>query len=254
MADTKISALSAVATTAGTDEFAVAQSSASKKMTLAQIKTHPFPAGSATAGTWPKLTSGTVQTTPDAGSIEYDGNAFYLTSDAGNRGYVPVRNLIRADSTRTFTSNTSAQAIFTTPSNGRLTLETGTYLLTAMLAFTSMSGTSGNLAFGLLGSGSASLGAILVHTFGQDVAASGTAGAVGGQWNTTGNSTTNSVTAATATAMMLQVRGTFEVTGAGTIVPSITMQTGSASVLSVGSYLMVERIGSTSLTSIGEWD
>lgn len=39
MADTKISALTAVATPAGTDEFAVNQSSSSKKITLSQIKT-----------------------------------------------------------------------------------------------------------------------------------------------------------------------------------------------------------------------
>ena len=40
MADTKISALPAVATPAATDEFAVAQAGASKKATLAQIKTY----------------------------------------------------------------------------------------------------------------------------------------------------------------------------------------------------------------------
>ncbi|MES2210963.1 MAG: hypothetical protein V4515_12395 [Chloroflexota bacterium] len=39
MADTKISALTAVTTPAGTDEFAVNQSAASKKVTLDQIKT-----------------------------------------------------------------------------------------------------------------------------------------------------------------------------------------------------------------------
>jgi hypothetical protein len=38
MADTKISALTAVATPASTDEFAVNQASASKKMTLAQVQ------------------------------------------------------------------------------------------------------------------------------------------------------------------------------------------------------------------------
>jgi hypothetical protein len=39
MADTKISALTAVATPAGTDEFAVNQGGTSKKLTLAQVKT-----------------------------------------------------------------------------------------------------------------------------------------------------------------------------------------------------------------------
>ena len=40
MTDTKVSDLTAVVTPAGTDEFPVAQSGASKKMTLAQIKTY----------------------------------------------------------------------------------------------------------------------------------------------------------------------------------------------------------------------
>lgn len=43
MADTKVSALTAVATPAGTDEFPVNQGSASKKMTLAQVTTFAGP-------------------------------------------------------------------------------------------------------------------------------------------------------------------------------------------------------------------
>lgn len=86
MADTKISALTAVVTPAGTDEFAVNQSSTSKKETLAQIQTFVnnapvFAAGSATASTKPKLTSGTVLTTAEAGALEYDGASFYETMD-----------------------------------------------------------------------------------------------------------------------------------------------------------------------------
>lgn len=254
MANTKISALTAATAGADADEFAINEAGTSKKITLAQIKTHPFPAGSASAGTWPKLTAGTLLTTPEVGALELDANAFYMTTDAGNRGVVPVRQIIRADATRTFTSNTSAQNIFTNPTNGRLTLETGTYLMTALLAFTSMSATSGNLRFDMLGGGSATLADILMHTFGQDVAANAAPSAVGGQWTATKINTTNAVTAATGTGLILHVNATFEVSVAGTIQPQITLTTANAAVLSIGSYLMVERIGSTSLVSVGQWD
>jgi len=63
MADTKISALAAVTTPATTDEFAVNQGGASKKMTLAQIL-----AGTSVAGPVPVggiiLWSGTIATIP----------------------------------------------------------------------------------------------------------------------------------------------------------------------------------------------
>lgn len=211
-------------------------------------------AGSATAGSWPKMTAGTLQTTPDDGSIEMDGDVFYMTTDAGNRGVVSVEHIIRADSTRTFTSNTSDQVIFTTPANGRLTLETGCYLIEGMLAFTSMSATSGNLVFKLKGGGSATLAAIMVNTFGADIGAASIAGAMGMQWNTTGNSTTNAITAAGNASLLLRVYGTFEVSAGGTIQPSIALTTAAAAVLSIGSHLRVRRIGSQSMTSVGDWD
>ncbi len=199
------------------------------------------------------LVAGTLRTTPSAGDIEYDGNTIYATTDAGNRGYVPVYSLIRADATRTFTSNTSAQAIFTTPANGTLTLETGTYLFDGILNFTGMSATSGNLKFDVLGTGTATAAAVLFHVVGVD----GATGAAATQTGSTavGVATPNSaVTAGTGTAATLNITGTFEVTAAGTIIPSITMVTASASVLSIGSYLKFTRIGSTTVTSIGQWN
>ena len=67
MADTKISALTAVATPAGTDEFGVNQAGASKKMTLAQVRAFGWTLISGNSGnasaeaapseTWQVLTS-----------------------------------------------------------------------------------------------------------------------------------------------------------------------------------------------------
>jgi hypothetical protein len=53
--------------------------------------------------------------------------------------------------------------------------------------------------------------------------------------------------------MAFMVKGTFEVTGAGTIIPSFAQTTAAAAVVSIGSYFTCERVGSTSVTSIGQW-
>lgn len=64
MADAKISALTAVGTPAGTDEFAVAQSSASKKMTLTQIATFTGTAIAAAQSDQETATSVALAVTP----------------------------------------------------------------------------------------------------------------------------------------------------------------------------------------------
>lgn len=121
-----------------------------KTITASELKNnYVHAAGSASAGSWPVFGSGTVLTTAEDGAIEQDADAFYLTTDAGNRGAVSVEHIIRADATRTFTSNTSQQAIFNSPTNGRLTLETGAYTFETLISMDTMSATSGNGKFSL---------------------------------------------------------------------------------------------------------
>lgn len=211
------------------------------------------PAGAAGASTAPlQLVAGTLQTTAEDGAVEMDGDCFYGCTDAGNRGYIPVRHFIRANATRTFTSNTTSQAIFTSPTNGTLTLEVGTYLFEGILYFTAMSATSGNLLINMLGAGTATIAAWLWDAVGVDGAA-GTAAAYSGTAMITSTSPASIVTAGTGTALSVRVSGTFQVTVAGTIIPSITMVTASSTVLAVGSFLVFERIGNASVVSIGQW-
>jgi hypothetical protein len=260
MANAKISALADIVTLAAGDKVPVADASdltATKSATMTEVQTFVknLAAGTATAGTAPlKFQSGTLNTTAEDGAIEMDADCLYGTVDAGNRGVIGLRHVIRADTTRTFTSNTTEQAIFTTPANGRLTLGTGTYTFEGLLAFTAMSATSGNLAFDLQGTGGATLGSILYRTVGSDNTSGAAAAALGGTWSVTAQTGASTATPATGTALNILVTGSFEVTVAGTIQPSITMLTASASILSIGSYLSFERIGSTSLTSVGQWD
>lgn len=258
MADTKISAATAVVTTASTDEYATNQAGTSKRTNLGQIKvfanTAPvFAAGSATAASWPVLTPGTLLTTAEDGALEMDANCLYATTDAGNRGVVPVENFIIANATRTFTSNTTQQAIFNSPTNGTLTLETGTYLFEGLISMDTMSATSGNGKFSLNNGGTATLGSILYLIMGQDVALN-TATAISGVAEVTATvAAADSVLAGAGTVLTFFVRGTFAVTVAGTIIPSFAQTTAAAAVVKVGSYLKCNRIGSTSVVSVGQW-
>lgn len=260
MADTKVSDMTNASTLSGTEETHVTQPAGTDRAaSVNQIKTFVntapvFAAGTASPATWPVFTSGTLLTTPEEGAVELDGDCFYATTDAGNRGYIPVKHFIRSNATRTFTSNTSEQAIWNSPANGRLTLETGTYLFDGLLALTAMSATSGNLAFDLLGAGTAVVGDWLWQASGNEGAAGGAGAQQTGSYSVTQQSNANLLAAATQTTMGFALKGTFTVTTAGTVIPSITMVTASASIVSIGSFLTIERIGSTSVVSVGQWD
>lgn len=258
MSDLKISGATANASPAATDEFPTNKAGASKRTTLAQVKTFAntapvYAAGSATASTWPLFSSGTLLTTPEAGAIEFDGNAFYLTSDAGNRGVVPTLNLIRQDAAYTLTSTTSKQKLFNASTNGRLTLEVGTYVFECLAIITALSATSGNGAFDILGAGGATLGSVAQISIGLDGALN-TAAALSGLLNTVSQSAAAQQVAGTSTVWGFLNRGTFEVTVAGTIVPSVTLLTAAAGSVNIGSYFFCYRIGGTALTIVGQWD
>lgn len=262
MSDTKISDLPTdITTLAGGDKFPVADASALTANTYAtadEIKTFAntapvFAAGSASANTWPKFTSGTLLTTPEDGAIEMDGDCFYGTTDAGNRGVIPVEYIIRADATRTLPNDTNENAIFNSPTNGRITLETGVYLFEGLISVNTMSATSGNALLDILGAGTATCAAWLYHVVGADGNIN-TAGTQTGSTTNTQQSAASILTAGTGTSMHMRIRGTFEVTGAGTLIPSIDLVTAAAAVVAIGSYLVFRRVGSTSMVSVGQWD
>lgn len=163
--------------------------------------------------------------------------------------------IIRADATNTLTSTTTAQKVFASPTNGRITLDVGTYTFEAAIALTSMSATSGNATFDING-GTATLGSILWHGFGRDVAADGATGTLSGSWSADATLVAAPlITAGTGTAAFFKLEGTFEVTAAGTVQLRILLQTAAAAIVSVGSYMRVQKVSSANNTaSIGLWD
>ena len=267
MADTKVSALTNIASgaVAAGDKFPVADVSdltVTYHATAANIKSFctnapVFAAGSASAGTWPVFTSGTVLTTAEDGAWELDADCFYACTDAGNRGVVPVRHFIRADSDNNLSNSAAEQKIFSSPTNGRITLETGCYLFKGVIRVKSMEAlASSNLAFDLVGAGTATCAAWLVHCVGADTNGVGSAATtVSGTWAVTQQTAVASLVSGAANPdCWFRISGTFEVTGAGTMIPSVTLASAAAAVVQAGSYLTLERIGSTSVVSIGQWD
>lgn len=116
-----------------------------------------------------------------------------------------------------------------------------------------MSATSGNATFSL--AGTATLAAILWYGFGRDAAGDAATGTLAGSYSTDATLVTAPlVTAATATTMFAYLKGTFEVTAGGTVIPSITLQTAvGTAVVSIGSYFEIYRVGSTTSTIVGQW-
>lgn len=213
-----------------------------------------LPAPTATVAPLKIGTGGTLLTTPEDGAIEMDDNCFYGTVDAGNRGVLPIYHIIRADSSRALSNSASEQAIFNSPTNGRLTLEAGVYRFNMIIYVTGMSATSGNYAIDPLGAGTATCGTWLYHAVGIDSTTPTNAGTQTGSFTITQQSVASAHTAATGTAAGTDITGTFEVTSAGTIIPSLTLVTASAATLAAGSFFECWRIGSTTMASVGQWD
>lgn len=257
MADTKISALTANSPAELANEIPVNDAGATKKVSLTDVKilvnTDPdFAAGSASAGTWPNLASGTLLTTAEAGAIERDAEAFYMTTDAGNRGVVRVGHIIRAASAQTLTSSASAQSIFDSPANGTITLETGIYRYELLLLVTGMSATSGNAEITYAGGGT--FGGWLRRMEGLDAATPETIADNDDAFSTSATGFAASmVAAAVNTNLRLYEVGTFECSVAGTFIPSITLVTSAAATVAEGSYFICERWGAAAMASVGQW-
>ena len=216
-------------------------------------------AGTATANTAPlKFTSGTNLTTPEAGVVEYDGTTFYVTPVASNRAVNVAEHFVARTGTKTMTSNTNLQAIFSGGSggltNGALTVAASTsYYFECSINVSSMSATSGNFGFSIVGGGTATFTSAAWHSVGLDATTQTTAAANGGIWSSNNAETGNIVTAAVGTACSVIIKGIFRINAGGTIIPSIQLTTSASAVIGVNTWFKCYPIGSNTVISVGNW-
>lgn len=217
MADTKLSAIATqLSALAGTERFATSDGTATAKFGLiSQILTY----------------------------IASFGNTVAITVEFWQK--------LRASFT--LTSQTAQQKLFNGTANGTLTLPTGVYFFECMLDISGMSATSGNGAFEILGAGTATLINVLYEVLGIDNSTPLVAGTATMTGSTTSTGAASLVTAGTGTGVLAYITGTFEVSVAGTIIPSIALVTASAAVVAAGSYFKCHNAGATGAVSSGPW-
>lgn len=173
--------------------------------------------------------------------------------ESGADGVEAPLYFARLTSTYTLSSSTSSQKAFNIPSNGALTLPSNTaYFFECMLLIDTMSATSGNFGFDILGAGTATISNQNWFAHGLDATTQTTPGAIGGTANVAAL-TTDAIVAATGTAAHVYIRGTFSVTTGGTIIPSVKLTTANAAVVKIGSFFKAERIGLDTVTTVGPW-
>ena len=195
------------------------------------------------------LTADTLGTST-AGTLEYDGVAFYATPTSAQRGVVAAEQLIYLQSSYTLTSQTAAQALFNVPANGQVTLTTGAYWFECLYSLSSMSATSGTFGFALGGT------ATITQTWMATARKSAltdttTTNPFVTSYNTAAN--TGLTAANTATTGFARVNGTLIVTVAGTVIPQVSLGVASAAVVGAGTYFRISPFGTTTVTSVGNW-
>lgn len=172
-----------------------------------------------------------------------------------NPGDITPDDFIYLNADYTLTSTTSAQKLFNSSTNGRLTLETGIYAFNGLFYLTTMSATSGNAEFGILGAGSAVLSGVMFDAISRDGSTlNSTAGSLTGGFATAAATTGKVATASTGTELATRVQGVFKCTTGGTIVPSISLTTAAAAVVKAGSHLRLRRLSDSGTYVTGSWD
>ena len=201
--------------------------------------------------------SGTNNTTPTAGAVEYDGNVQYFTPVASNRGVALTEHFVNNSAAQTGTNVATAQPWFvTTLTNGQITLPASTtYEFEGVLAVSTTGTTSHalNLQFG----GTATITSMSYSVSNSTNATSFQNGAAAVlRFSTSAASFPITVAVATATYDIVEVKGTLRVNAAGTFIPQFIYSSapGVAPVIAAGTYFRIRPLGTNAVTSVGNWN
>ena len=200
--------------------------------------------------------TGSTPSTPAAGKVALhfaNDKLPHVIDENGANGVEAPIYFLRMRSGYTLTSNTNSQKVFNLPSNGALTLPANSsYFFECFLSIDTMSATSGNMGFDILGAGTATIAAQSWFVHGLDATTQSTAAALSGIASEAAR-TGDIVVAGTGTAVHIFIRGTFEISTGGTIIPSVKLTTANAAVVRAGSYFRTERVGLDTTTTVGPW-
>lgn len=251
MADTKITALTALTTTDNSDVLAIVDDPAGTPVTSKITVNNLFKLPAGTTSLAPlRFTSGTNLTTAEAGAMEYDGKVHYSTQVASSRAVNTAEQVIVTQTAYTLpTAGLGLRALFGSPTNGTITLGGNTtYFFECAGSITSLSATSGSMSLGFAGTASTTK----LRYIGVASKAAATAATV--QAANVGTSASTIITAAnTTTTAQFNVSGYVTVDTGGTFIPSIAHSVEARPIIGVGSFFKIYPIGTETVESVGNW-
>ena len=180
------------------------------------------------------------------GGLSMSGTTLSATGGSSNVSYATL------SAARVLTNTTASQAIFAAGDDEFAVEAETSYVFECLLFITGMSASTGNARFSLLGAGTATLLGGRAQIVGVDNAAPTTPGTPSHAFtDAVVTSAVNMLTAGTATALAVTIRGKFRTNAAGTIIPSIALTGAAAATLDADCYFRMEKLGPNSVTSVG---
>lgn len=177
----------------------------------------------------------------EAGSVRQFGTNISLADSAN----------IRQHAAYTLSSTASAQHIFNGSTSGAVTLPVGAYFFEGLVSLSGMSVTSGNAAFSIE-PGTGTVTNFLIYATAVESGVNAIAAWQGSVANSK-IAPANMATAAIGTDMQFKVSGSFEVTAAGTVIPSVTLANAASAAVRIGSYFTCWRMGADTDVTFGNW-
>jgi hypothetical protein len=198
-----------------------------------------------------KFTSGTLETTAEAGAVEYDGKAFYATTVASSRQVLTAKQIATAFSVVSLTNNiTTAQSIFAAANDTLTVAAATTYRFRAHLMFNT-GATSHTTSFGF--GGTATFNSCRYNSRAQSSAADTLATPQNRRVSTASAAVLTAASTAVTTDIVIE--GIIRTSAGGTIIPQVTFSAGPTGTCetAIDSFFELEPIGSNSVAAVGNW-
>ena len=154
----------------------------------------------------------------------------------------PTERFINLTGIHTLANQTAAQPLFDSdggPAGGSISLGTGTYLFECYFYFTGASNGNSTFGFALGGNATKTEGWQAIAYKGSSL---GNPSNPGITWNTGAN--IELAQKSVGRECTAQIKGTIRITGAGTIIPQVSLENAAAPIVQPNSYFKVTRIGS----------
>jgi len=215
------------------------------------IASATYAAGTVASNTAPiKLTAGPVLTIPEAGTIEFDGDVYYVTT-AVSRGLINSYKINTVVTPFTLSNATGVQTALPT---GTLTVSANTtYYFEGQYMITPVSAPhSTAMAFALAGGATAS-SISYVTALNKAADVNTIAAATQATWINQISSTV--ISGNSAGPEIIRFRGLIRITNGGTITPQINFsatQSGT-NTMAIGSYIKFTPLGSNTVSYVGQW-